>query len=147
MRNKIIFSIKKNKQFFQFALIGAGNSLIAIIVQPLTVLIISPYIKQGLFFMPADLIQTYIGSFTAFIISTSNGFFWNSRLVFKNQKTKNSLLKFYSSYFGTFLLQLTMTTFFMSVFNVNKYIVVLPTITITFLLNWFFTKFWTFNKK
>ena len=123
------------------------NNYLVKYVDPLHIRTRESVIKNDLFFIPAALVQTYIGSFAAFIISTSNGFFWNSRWVFKNQKTKHSILKFYSSYLGTFILQLVITSVLMSFLNVNKYIVVLPTIAITFLLNWIFTKFWTFNKK
>ena len=99
-------------QFIKFGLVGVSNTLVNYIVYIIFVALGAHYV---------------IANTLGFIISVLNAYFWGSRFVFKEDKTKEKrvwwkvLLKTYAAYFFGFLLNTVLLWLWISVLNVGQY--------------------------
>ena len=99
-------------QFIKFGLVGVSNTLVNYIVYIIFVAIGAHYV---------------VANTLGFIISVLNAYFWGSRFVFKEDKSKEKrvwwkvLLKTYAAYFFGFLLNTVLLWLWITVLNVGQY--------------------------
>ena len=99
-------------QFIKFGLVGVSNTLVNYIVYII-------FVSLGVHYVIANAL--------GFIISVLNAYFWGSRFVFKEDKSKEKrvwwkvLLKTYAAYFFGFLLNTVLLWLWISVLNVGQY--------------------------
>jgi putative flippase GtrA len=135
--NKFMQLVLRFEQFIRFSFIGIINSCIAFITNAIALHFLEKIISN------ID-IRAQIAAVIAFIFSSANGYLWNKVWIFNKARTKNSFGKFYISYGSTFILGQTVT--FILVHNgFNPYIAPIPTMAVTFMANFFLSKYWAFK--
>jgi len=98
----------------------------------------------GLGIRQTNEIHAQIAGVVAFAISSTNAYLWNKYWVFSKSNAQKSLLKFYSTYITTFIMQ--QLAIHLLVHNgVSPYIAPIPAITVFFMINFLLSKFWTFR--
>ncbi|MBR1833882.1 MAG: GtrA family protein [Ruminiclostridium sp.] len=99
-------------QFIKFGIVGVSNTLVNYLVYLLFFSIGVPYL---------------IANALGFIVSVLNAYFWGSRFVFKEDKTKEKrvwwkvLLKTYASYLLGFFINSFLLWIWVDVLNVGQY--------------------------
>ncbi len=99
-------------QFLKFGLVGVSNTLINYLVYVIFVALGAHYAVANTF---------------GFLISVLNAYFWGSRFVFKEDKTKEKrvwwqvLLKTYASYALGFVLNTLLLAFWIDLVHVGQY--------------------------
>lgn len=129
----IAHKVMKRRSFIKFAIVGVSN------------LCVSMMTYYGLLFFMTNYQMANIGGF---LTGTLNGYYWNAKWVFKtDKKTFVQLLKFYSSYFFTWLLGAVLLYIEVELFHLSEYIVPWLNIFITTPMNYILSKCWTFSKE
>ena len=125
------------EQFIRFSFVGIINSCIAFITNAIAVYFLTEIVINK------D-IRAQIAAVIAFVFSSANGYLWNKSWIFNKAKTKNSFRKFYIAYGSTFVIGQSVT--YILVHNgFNLYIAPIPTMAVTFLANFFLSKYWAFK--
>ncbi|MBC7766368.1 MAG: GtrA family protein [Hyphomonadaceae bacterium] len=124
--------MKKHKQFIQFATVGASNTAIALAIYYTLVLLHVHY---------------QVANVVAFVVSSYNGYFWSSRIVFKKGKSSNSFIKFYASYGITFLMTVSFMYIFVDVLGLSKMLAPILILFVTIPVNFLLNKYWSFKVK
>lgn len=127
----ILKLFEKYRQFIRFALVGLGNTVMALMVY------------YGLIFFN---VNYQIANISAFIISSLNGYLWCCRWVFNSKQDGVSLAKFYSSYGVTFLLSVGIMFLVVEISHGSKLIAPIVSLGATIPLNFMLNKYWTFKK-
>ena len=130
------------EQFIRFSFIGIINSCIAIITNTIAAYLLTEIILNK------DILAQ-IAAVIAFIFSSANGYLWNKHWVFNKEKTKNSFSKFYIAYSSTFMLgqivTYILTHYILADYEYKVYVAPIPTMAVTFLANFFLSKYWAFK--
>ena len=146
---KIEFTPKKQEsflQFFKFCLIGVSNACVSYLVNILTLKIISLVAGN----VPFDYV---IGNIVAFIVAVYWSYCWNSRKVFNIDRSdarfrRKVLIRTYASYaFSGLLLNNVLSTFWIQVLGVSKYVSPLLNLFITVPVNFLTNKYWAYAKE
>lgn len=126
------FKSKENiLQFIKFGIVGLSNTIIALLVYYMLLLIQINYL---------------IANTTAWLVSVFNAFYWNNKFVFKNDSTWfKALIKTYVSYGLSFLLGTLLLCFLVEVCGISTALAPLLSLVLTIPLNFFLNKFWTFK--
>lgn len=105
---------KKNIiQFIKFGLVGVSNTLVNYLVFEICRLVFG--------------LDIVVSNTLGFLISVLNAYFWGSRFVFKEDKTKEKrvwwrvLLKTYASYALGFVINTVLLLFWIDLVNVGQY--------------------------
>ena len=133
-------------QFVRFAMVGVSNVLVSYTVNVCTLLLIRA--------VRSDLSFDYvIANAMAFLVSVFWSWSWNSRKVFKAELSTpreklRSLLRTYASYaFTGLILNNLLSTFWIRVVGVSKFLSPLLNIPISMPINFFIIKKWAYGKK
>lgn len=131
-------------QFGLFCMIGVSNAVVSYGLNVAVLLLLKS----------AQVSWDYIaGNLVSFALSVLWSFFWNSRLVFTQEKTTNrslwkTLLKTYISYaFTGIFLNNLLSWLWIGVLGVSKYIAPLINILISTPINFFLNKLWAFSER
>lgn len=131
-------------QFGLFCMIGVSNAVISYGLNVAVLLLL----KSAQ--VPWDYIA---GNLVAFFLSVLWSFFWNSRMVFAQEKAASrsvwkTLIKTYIAYgFTGILLNNLLSWLWIDVFGISKYIAPLINILISTPINFFLNKLWAFSEK
>jgi len=121
------------KQFIRFGIVGVSNTLIALTIYYILLLIGVHYILSNVI---------------AFAISVQNAYYWNRKYVFKQvkgSKKGRQLARVYVSYGFTFLLSTGLLFLMVDVLGISELIAPLINLCITIPLNFLLNKFWAFH--
>lgn len=144
-KRKVFFQKINSKQiinnmvpFLKFGLVGISNTLIALLVYYIFILINKDWYM--------------IGQVASWIISVANSFYWNNRYVFPSNKksfkdTMTRMLKTYISYGSVFLLTCLMLWFEIEILKISEFISPIINIVLTIPLNFLINKYWAFKQK
>ena len=133
-------------QFVRFAMVGVSNVLVSYTVNVCTLLLIRTVKKD----LPYDYV---IANAVAFLVSVFWSWSWNSRKVFKAELASprdklRSLLRTYASYAFTGLgLNNLLSTFWIHVVKISRFIAPLLNIPISMPINFFIIKKWAYRGK
>ena len=120
----------KYKQFIQYCFVGAANTLITV----------------GLFWVFDRLSMPYVlASVLAYGAGIANGFFWNTRTVFKTKGTWDNLYKFLLVNLLSIGLNALLIYLFVDRWGVHpKVLAQAVVVPFTFIANFLLNKLWTF---
>lgn len=128
-------------QFIQFCMVGVSNALVSYLLNISVITLTRPYgIKY----------DYMIANVTAFVLSVLWSYHWNNRYVFaegeeKRHKTR-TLTKAYLTYaFSGIVLNNLLSTLWIGVLGLSKYIAPLLNIPFTMPVNFLISKFWTYR--
>ena len=128
------------RQFIKFGLVGVSNTFVS-----LAVYYIFYFISEDLYF---------IGNTVGFVVSVLNAYYWNSKFVFKEDKTQEKkrknfavLLKTYVCYGSTFLLSEIMIIVEIELLNMSGIIAPIINLLVTIPLNYVLNKFFAYGEK
>ena len=132
-------------EFVKFGVIGLTNTVISYVIYVLSLLLLQ---RLGVFPNIDYLIAQVIG----FVLSVLWSFYWNNRVVFKDEYKKRNifqaLMKTYVSYaFTGLFLNSVLSILWVEVFRWSKMIVPLVNLLISVPLNFLMNKFWAFKTK
>lgn len=129
-------------QFIKFAIVGLSNTVVSYLINifVLTFLKVTNYTYDYV-----------VANTIAFLLSVPWSFFWNSRMVFVSQGNKRSpictLLKTYMSYaFTGIIVNNLLSTIWIRIFRVTKYLAPLLNLPFSMLINFFINKFWAYKE-
>ncbi|MBQ2642469.1 MAG: GtrA family protein [Eubacterium sp.] len=139
-------------QFAGFCFVGCTNFVVNTIVYEIT-----------LFALGGDTVSVTIGGHTflwakyvaiivGFVVSVPNAYFWNNKMVFRDDEKKDHwfkvLMKTYAAYAttGIFLYYL-LAWIFCDVMGIPAWIMPIINLVITTPINFFMNKLWAFNQK
>lgn len=129
-------------QFVRFGIVGASNTLISYLTYALLVWSLS-LVTQA---------EIQAANLVSFVVSVANAYIWNTRWVFRkevagqeNMRRRSSMVKFFVSYGGTYLLSVVLLYLWTSVLDVNRYVAPVLTLAVTVPTNFVINKFWTFR--
>lgn len=133
-------------QFVKFGLVGVSNTVIAYSIEMLCY-----YVLFARFSWP-DGIRIFVVSALAFIVSTANSYYWNSRYVFATGKvTLRTHMILYARmaacYAITGLVLVPVIKMYASGKGIPYWIVSMGALIITVPLNFVLNKAWAFRKK
>lgn len=120
-------------QYIKFGLVGISNTLIGLAVYYFCLYVLHLFPQLCNLF--------------GFIISVLNAYHWNLRWVFKTNGSKNTLLKFFSIYFFTYLLSAGLLYLWVGILQISAMIAPLLSLCITVPTNFFLSKFWAFKER
>ncbi|ADZ83434.1 GtrA family protein [Cellulosilyticum lentocellum] len=133
MNLKLISLFKKNRQFIRFIIVGVSNLTISLVTYYLMLYL-------GVYYQIANIF--------GFVFGSLNGYFWNRNWVFKiKQNSIISILKFYSTYLGTWILSTILLWLEIEIIGISEMIAPFINIFITTPLNYVLNKYWTFEKR
>lgn len=132
MKEKIVELFKKYKQFIQFCLVGASNTIITMAVYALLLKINVPY---------------YIASPVGYICGVINGYLWTSKVVFKKKKSIDNAMKFIVVNLITLGVNTGLMWVWVSQLEIQKHLAQVITILFTMPLNFILNKIWTYRSK
>ncbi len=132
-------------QFVKFAMIGVSNVAVSYTIN-ITTLLLQHLIVPGFKW------DYVIANVTAFLLSVLWSFHWNSKKVFGVNNTRGdkfkALLKSYMSYaFTGLFMNNLMSTFWIHIVGVSKFISPLLNLPVSMPINFFILKKWAFKKK
>lgn len=131
-------------QFTKFGLIGITNTILSYAIN----------IAALFFFRKISMSSTYdylVAQFVAFVLSVAWSFYWNNKLVFKEDDSSKrvwwkALIKTYISYsFTGVFLNSVLSWIWVSLLQVSKIIAPLLNIVINVPINFLINKFWAFK--
>lgn len=135
MLNKIK-ELKKNENFrqlFKFGIVGVLNTIVGYGCYYIG-------IKLGLHYAMASAISQVIG--------TAHSYVWNKLFTFKSKKKSLSeMLRFISVYFVQYIINVTLTGFFINYFKLTAEIAGLMALVICTAVSFIGHKFWSFKGK
>lgn len=133
-------------QFIKFGIVGVSNTAIGYFIYAITLKLAR---LLGLF--PS--IDIYVAQFVMFVLSVAWSFYWNNKMVFKQQEGENrnilsALWKTYVSYaFTSLFLAEVLLLLEVNFLGINEYIAPIINLIITVPLNFIIQKFWAFGER
>ncbi|MBQ8164656.1 MAG: GtrA family protein [Clostridia bacterium] len=128
------------RQFVKFGIVGVSNTAVS-----LAVYYMFYFISEDLYF---------VGNAVGFVVSVLNAYYWNSKFVFKEDKTEKKkrktgavLLKTYLCYGSTFLLSEVMIIIEVELLHISGVIAPVINLLVTIPLNYILNKFWAYGEK
>lgn len=120
-------------QFIKFCVVGVSNTLIALVIYYVFVII--------------DKDLYIVGNSVGFVVSVLNAYYWNNKYVFKkNEKsTIKTLTRTFTAYGSTFLLSTVFLYLMVHKMGISEMIAPLINLIITIPLNFIINKLWTFK--
>lgn len=131
-------------QVIKFGIVGLSNTCISLGVYYIFVAVNSDWYMWG--------------NFVGFIVSVAWAFFWNKRVVFRQEALKGKddttgvwiriikpLLKSYAAYGATFLLSQGLLFLQVNQWGISQFVAPIINLIITIPLNFLINKFWTFK--
>lgn len=129
-------------QFVKFGIVGLSNTVLSYILNVLVLLVLQSFEVKWDF---------VVGNMVAFVLSVLWSFYWNNRLVFKEETCEKRsvwkvLMKTYIAYgFTGIILNNLLSLLWISVFGISKYIAPLLNLILSVPLNFIINKFWAFR--
>ena len=133
-------------QFVKFGIVGFSNTIIAYAIYVVSL----KGLREWQIFPNADI---YVAQFVSFFLSVAWSFYWNNKMVFKQEKGEErnifkALARAYVSYaFTGLFLSEVLLLLLVDVFCVNEYVAPIINLIITVPLNFIIQKSWTFKNK
>lgn len=130
-------------EFVKFGIVGVSNTAISYILNVIVLKLFQPW------HVPWDFV---VGNLIAFVLSVAWSFYWNSRFVFKTEKSSvkrilQMLLRTYVAYgFTGIILNNLLSWFWIEIMCISKYIAPLINLIISVPLNFIINKCWAFKK-
>ena len=131
-------------QFVKFGLIGVTNTVLSYVIN---VVALYGFQRAGM----SPKYDYLVAQFVAFVISVAWSFYWNNKLVFKEEDSGKrvwwkALIKTYISYsFTGIFLNSVLSWIWVNLFHVSKYIAPLINLIISVPINFLINKFWAFK--
>ena len=121
------------KQFVKFGVVGVSNTLLALTIYYVLVLIFG--------------INYILANTAAFAISVLNAYYWNSKYVFKQSTNSMSkrLIKVYVSYGITFFISTGLLFLMVDIIGISEVVAPIINLSVTVPLNFLLNKFWAFR--
>ena len=132
-------------QFIKFGLVGISNTAIGYAIY---VVSLNLFRSIGIF----QSIDYFIAQFLMFMLSVLWSFYWNNKVVFKEEKDEkrnilSALLKTYISYaFTSLFLSEVLLLLWVNGLGISEYIAPIINLLITVPLNFCIQKMWAFKK-
>jgi len=149
IREKIYGVFNKYKQFIMFCLVGVANTLVALIIYKILLVMGADKFFAGIAdFWDKNNKGVLICSAIGDIAGAINSYLMNRFWVFKHNKvkTKSSILKFIVT-FGIYMVaSWKLMDVCISTLKIDKFISKIVVLPITTILNFFMSKLWTFKK-
>ena len=129
-------------QFIKFTIVGASSSIVAYLINILTLLILKPYNLSWDYFA---------GNISSFLLSVLWSFFWNSKYAFRLEDGEtrnpwNALLKTYATYaFTGLVLNNVLSYIWIDMMGISKIIAPLINMVIGLPINYVLNKIWAFK--
>lgn len=130
-------------QFIKFGMVGVSNTVISYVLNISTLILLHPLQVKW---------DYIVGNLVSFTLSVLWSFFWNNRYVFtledgEHRPLLKTLLKTYVSYgFTGILLNNLMSSLWINIFHISKFIAPLINLTVSVPLNFMINKFWAYKK-
>ena len=121
---------EKYSLFIKFCIVGVTNVIISYTVYFFL-------LKLGLYYLLASAI--------ACIIGILNGYIWNSKYVFKKNKSLNNVIKFFIVYISSSFINLGIMYICVDYYSIHKLIAPIFAIGIGTIYNYTLNKMWTFR--
>ncbi|MCR5700802.1 MAG: GtrA family protein [Lachnospiraceae bacterium] len=131
-------------QFVKFGLIGVTNTVLSYVINVAALL---SFQKIGM----SPKYDYLVAQFVAFVLSVAWSFYWNNKLVFKEDETGQrvwwkALIKTYISYsFTGIFLNSLLSWIWVSLFHISKLVAPLINLVISVPINFLINKFWAFK--
>ena len=131
-------------QFVKFGLIGVTNTVLSYVINVVALL---GFQKAGM----SPKYDYLVAQFVAFVISVSWSFYWNNKLVFKEEDSGQrvwwkALIKTYISYsFTGIFLNSVLSWMWVTLLNISKLIAPLINLVVSVPINFLINKFWAFK--
>ena len=133
VKKTIIGLIERYRQFIKFIIVGCSNVIVSLMTYYI-------FIYFGVYYQLANI--------AGFVIGTFNSYLLNKNWVFGIKKnTIEQFLKFYFTYFCSWLLGAIMLFFLVEVLKLPEIIAPIINVFITTPLHYIMSKFWTFTKR
>lgn len=136
-------------QFIKFALVGASNTIVSLVVTYLVM-----FIMNKCFGIDTNAAENYLwvdlATFFGFLAGVINSFVLNGKFVFKGkQETSKSktFAKVFICYGGTYLLSLLIMNVLLTKLHIPGNIAPIPRFIITIPLNFIANKLWAYKDK
>lgn len=132
-------------QFVKFGIVGVSNTVIGYLIYAISL----KGLRAASLFPTADI---YIAQFIMFLLSVAWSFYWNNKMVFKQEEGEKrnifaALAKTYVSYaFTSLFLAEILLHLWVNVIGMNEYVAPIVNLIITVPLNFVIQKFWAFKK-
>lgn len=129
-------------QFIKFGIVGLSNTIIAYVLNILTLLILRPFVLNW---------DYVIANIVAFVLSVLWSFYWNNKYVFtvkegEKRSTLHTLLKTYASYgFTGIVLNNALSYVWINLLFISKYIAPLINLIVSVPVNFVMNKMWAFR--
>lgn len=133
------------KQFVKFGIVGVSNTVLGYLIYAVSLKVL----RMAELFPEYDI---YIAQFIMFLLSVAWSFYWNNKMVFKQQEGEKrnlliALTKTYVSYaFTSLFLAEVLLALWTKILGINEYIAPVISLLITVPLNFLIQKFWAFRK-
>lgn len=131
-------------QFIKFGLVGVSNTLISYVLYVISLLLLQR--------IPAlEAINYIFAQIVAFVLSVLWSFYWNNRLVFKQEEGQHrtiigTLLKTYVSYsFTGLFLNSILLILWVQFLGISEFVAPIINLLISVPLNFIINKFWAFK--
>ena len=131
-------------QFIKFGLVGVSNTLISYVLYVISLLLLQRF--------PAlEAINYILAQIVAFVLSVLWSFYWNNRLVFKQEEGQHrtiigTLLKTYVSYsFTGLFLNSILLILWVQFLGISEFVAPIINLLISVPLNFIINKFWAFK--
>lgn len=131
-------------QFLKFGLVGVSNTILSYVLNILALILLQ---NMG---MSPDY-DYLVAQFIAFVISVAWSFYWNNKLVFKEEEGGQrvwwkTMIKTYISYsFTGIFLNSILLWIWVSLLHISKLIAPLINLIISIPVNFLINKFWAFK--
>lgn len=131
-------------EFVKFGIVGVSNTAISYVLNVIVLKLLQSWHVSW------DFIA---GNLIAFLLSVAWSFYWNSRFVFKTEKSSakrilQMLLRTYAAYgFTGIVLSNLLSWFWIEIVCISKYIAPLINLIISVPINFIINKFWAFRAK
>lgn len=133
-------------QFVKFGIVGISNTALGYIIYATT-------LKTLRLFDLFPSVDIYISQFVMFMLSVAWSFYWNNKMVFKQESGEkrniiSALWKTYVSYaFTSLFLSEVLLLIEVRFLDINEYIAPIINLFITVPLNFVIQKFWAFRER
>ena len=131
-------------QFVKFGLIGVTNTVLSYVIN---VIALISFQKMGM----SPKYDYLVAQFVAFVLSVAWSFYWNNKLVFKEDESGQrvwwkALIKTYISYsFTGIFLNSVLSWIWVSIFHISKFIAPLINLVVSVPINFLINKYWAFK--
>ncbi len=131
-------------QFVKFGLIGVTNTVLSYVINVVALL---SFQNMGM----SPKYDYLVAQFVAFVLSVAWSFYWNNKLVFKEEESGQrvwwkALIKTYISYsFTGIFLNSVLSWIWVSIFHISKLVAPLINLVVSVPINFLINKFWAFK--